>query len=174
MGRTVTILYITVNMTTGYTPFELVYGKTVTLPESLLKKQPIYNYDNYADNMKQEFIDAWNLAKENIAKKKAERKKIYDQKVNDIEVKPGDKILIKKHVKDRKFDMAWKGPFEVTDVPSSKYVLYKDRKNLRKKISKDHIKLAKANYFINRINENHLDMARFVYSIGRTFNTLLT
>lgn len=164
---------ITVNVTTGYTPFELVYGKTVTLPDTLLRRQPIYNYDNYADNMKQEFIDAWNLARDMVNKKKEKRKVIYDNKTNDIQVKPGDMILIKKHVKDRKFDMAWKGPYQVTDVPSSKYVLYKDKKNLRKKISKDYIKLAKAQYFIKHLKDEHDQMTKFVHCIKlRSFKSL--
>lgn len=158
---------ITVNVTTGFTPFELVYGKTVSLPDSILRNQPIYNYENYAHIMKKELRDAWNLARDMVNKKKEQRKKTYDKNVNDIHVQPGDQILIKKHVKNRKFDMSWVGPFEVTEVPNSKYVLYKDKKNLQKKIGKDHIKLAKANYFITKISENDNNMINYIYTEKR-------
>lgn len=142
-----------------------MYGKAVELPDSLLRKKPIYNYDNYADQIKREFIDAWQLAKQSIDKKKQQRKTTYDTRANDIIVNVGDKILIKKQTKDRKFDMAWSGPYVVTDVPSNNYVLYSDGRNKQRKINKDNIKLAKANYFLRKMNINTDHMINLVHNI---------
>lgn len=159
---------ITVNETTGYSPFELVYGRVVTLPDTLLRKQPIYNYDNFAQCIKKEFIDAWQIAKENINRKKEKRKAYYDQKVNDINVKVGDKILIKKPSKDKKFELIWRGPYEVTAVPSTKFVMYKNDKQIEDSVSKDRIKLAKANHTIVP-NQQLNELAKCVYLIKRDY-----
>lgn len=161
---------ITVNTTTGFTPFELVFDRTVTLPTSLQKHRPIYNYANYAQLMKKEFIDAWQMAKKMIDQKKQERKKYYDKKINDIDVKMGDQILIKTQTKDKKYEMAWHGPYTVTAVPSSKYVHYRDKRNTERKIGKDHIKLAKATFA--PINMLHDRMTNFIHAIRQEENFL--
>lgn len=64
------------------------------------------------------------------------------KKTNEIVVKPNDKIMVKKMVKDKKFDYVWNGPFTVLEV-FSKYVIYLDGKRKRK-IGMDYIKLSKS------------------------------
>lgn len=48
------VYIIAVHSTTGFSPFELLYGRTVTLPDSIVRKTPIYNYDSYAQLAKGE------------------------------------------------------------------------------------------------------------------------
>lgn len=162
---------ITTNSTTGFSPFELVYGKKVTLPDSLTKRQPIYNYDNFADLVKREFADAWQLARDKIAKAKEVNKKYYDRATNIIKFKVGDRILVKKIIKDRKFDFAWKGPFEILET-HEKYVIYKEG-NKKKKINMDYIKLAKSVKFLENIPEQQITMLRKIYCIKRNFDISL-
>lgn len=160
---------ITINSATGFSPFELVFGRKVTLPDALAKQKPIYNYDNYAELIKREFADAWQLAKEKLATIKEMNKKHYDKDVKLIDIKIGDKILVKKIVKNRKFDFAWNGPFPVTKV-FEKYIEYKDGRKT-KKISKDYVKLAKAIHnfqFAQRLSEQHEIFTRQIYLIKRT------
>lgn len=114
--------------------------------------------------IKREFADAWKLAKKSLEQYKEINKKYYDRKTNIIEIKIGDKILVKKIVKNKKFDYAWKGPYTVIKV-AEKYVQYKDgRKN--KKIGMDYIKLAKAIHnfcFLQKIPEEQENIIQFAY-----------
>lgn len=65
---------ITIHATTGYSPFFLLYGREVTLPDAILRKIPIYNYDNFAKILVRELHDAWNIAEKNIMKAKKKNK----------------------------------------------------------------------------------------------------
>lgn len=132
---------ITVNSTTGFAPFELVYGRGVTLPDAITRSKPVYNYDNYAELCRKELHDAWKLAAQMNEMMKQKNKVQYDKKVNEVVFKPNDKILVKKIIKDKKFDFVWNGPFTITEV-FPKYVIYEDG-NKKKKIGKDYIKLSR-------------------------------
>lgn len=141
---------ITVHIVTNVAPFELVFGAKPTLPSALTKRTPIYNYDNYAESVKREFADAWKMASEWNTAAKETNKKYYDQKTNIIDIKVGDRILVKKMVKNMKFDYAWNGPFTVTQV-HERSVEYKDGTKL-KHASKDFVKLSKAVHNIQFFN----------------------
>lgn len=132
-----------VHSTTGFSPFELLYGRTIQLPDTILRKTPIYNYDSYAQLFKMELREAWELARERIQKHKMESKKRYDKSTHDVQIKVGDKIRVKNHVKHGKYDILYKGPYTVTEVPSNKTVVYKDGRKT-KRANKDHVKLDKA------------------------------
>lgn len=133
---------IAVHSTTGYSPFELLFGRVITLPDSILRKTPIYNYDSYAQLLKRELHDAWQLAKEKIQERKEISKKYYDRAVNDVQIKVGDTIRVKNHVKHGKYDILYTGPYTVVEVPTNKTVVYLDGRK-RKRASKDHVKLDK-------------------------------
>ncbi|XP_070171358.1 uncharacterized protein [Polyergus mexicanus] len=65
---------------TGYTPFELVYGHQADLPTSLTRQpKPTYNYDDYAQELKERLRATSQLAKEHIKEKKIKAKKQYDK-----------------------------------------------------------------------------------------------
>lgn len=152
---------ITVNSATGFSPFELVFGRKVTLPDILAKQKPIYNYNNYSELIRREFADAWQLAKEKLQHGKEINKKYYDKKLKEIEIKVGDKILVKKIVKSKKFDYSWNGPFIVTNI-FEKYVEYKDGRKI-KKIGLDYVKLAKAAYdlrFVQQIPDEQENLVK--------------
>lgn len=131
---------ISVNVTTGFSPFELIYGRSVTLPDAITKSRPVYNYDNFAELIRKELQDAWQLAQKMNQKAKETNKRYYDRKTNEIKVKVGDKIMVKKHTKDKKFDFVWNGPFEVTSV-HDRSVKYKDKRK-EKSTNLDYVKLA--------------------------------
>lgn len=158
---------ITVNTTTGYSPFELVYGRRVTLPDSLKRKSPIYNYDNYSNLIKKEFTDAWLMAQEAVNKSKLNNKKYYDKKLNMINIKIGDKIFVKKIIRDGKFDLVWKGPFVVVEM-GEKYIIYMEGKK-KKSIGIDYVKLAKTANQIQFVNDIPAFQQNFIRRINILF-----
>lgn len=133
----------TVHSTTGFTPHHLLYGHEMRLPEMLLRKKPIYNYENYVDIMQSEMHDAWSLAREKLNDRKIANKNQYDKKLNPVSFSIGDLVLLKKDTKKNKFEEVWSGPFIVEEVPSEAYlVVSKDGK--RKKTHCDKVKKYKS------------------------------
>jgi len=73
---------------TGYTPFELTYEHQAKLPTALTKPpKPTYNYDDYAQELKERLRVTTQLAKEHIKKEKAKAKQQYDKKAEKIKYK---------------------------------------------------------------------------------------
>lgn len=140
----------TYNSTTGFAPNELVFGNAFEIPcEITARKIPIYNYDNYANELRHKLKTMHDLARENIVKRKEENKYYYDgrAKTSTLELKPNDLVLLLKPKKDFKFEQPYEGPYRVEKILSQVTVLIrKGKKSI--KIHMDRIKLAKADYGI--------------------------
>lgn len=136
------------NTATGFSPFELVYGKPTKLPTEIInKKVPIYNYDNYAQELRCKLKQYHDLARENIFKVKVANKKNYDKARNKhiLQLKVNDLVLVLKAKKTYKFENPYDGPFRVEKILSPITVLIrKGSKSM--KIHLDRIKKAKADY----------------------------
>lgn len=95
----------------SFTPFELVFGKKCTLPENLTDKiSPIYNFDNYVKIAQANLQIAHQAAKTEIEKMKQKAKMYYDKSARSVNLKPGEKFLIKKEPYN-KFKSIYSGPF---------------------------------------------------------------
>jgi len=80
---------------TGYIPFELMYGHQAELPIALTRPpKPIYNYDDYAQELKERLRATTQLARERVKEGKAKAKQQYDKKSGEIKFKIGDKMLV--------------------------------------------------------------------------------
>lgn len=123
------------NTSTDYTPFELVYGRIMNIPESILKNPlPAYTYDNYSDELKQNLKNSWNIAGENLNKRKEKNKTYYDNlhKTKNLDVKIGDLVLLLKPQKDHKFDHNYEGPYEIVEITGKNSVkIEKNNKIMR-------------------------------------------
>lgn len=128
----------TVHTTTGYTPFELAHGFRLQIPSHLTKEKPSNDYDSLAGMIRNNIAKSLKLARENLMIKKHQNKIRYDKNAKDCEMKEGDMILIKNHVKNHKFDYVWNGPYKIIKA-WDKYVEI-NRKGKHVKISKDHTK----------------------------------
>ncbi|KMQ93548.1 enzymatic polyprotein endonuclease reverse [Lasius niger] len=80
---------------TEYTPFELVYRYQADLPTALTKPpKPTYDYDDYAQELKERLRATNQRAKENIKEEKQKAKKHYDKTAKETKFKIGDKVLV--------------------------------------------------------------------------------
>lgn len=84
-------------VSTGYTPFELVFGRKVRLPMDLRSSDihPLYNHDDYAKELKYKLQTAHARAHELLHKSKIARKIDLDSKINhQIQFQINDKVML--------------------------------------------------------------------------------
>jgi len=99
LGRMATVRNVHVQHDAAYSDrlasFELVYGHQADLPTALTKPpKPTYNYDDYAQELKERLRAINRFAREHIKDEKTKAKIQYDKKAKEIIFKIGDKILI--------------------------------------------------------------------------------
>lgn len=100
----------------GYSPYELVYGRPPNTPTFFqYKPEPIYNVENYVQELRFKLSIAHQQALEFIQKGKESRKRKHDVKTNPLTVSPGDKVKMINEVRD-KLGPVYKGPFVVKNV----------------------------------------------------------
>lgn len=138
----------TPHTSTGYTPFELVYGFQARLPSSIQSMPNLnYSYDDYLKDLKLKLQISHSVAKDKLIHKKHISKNYYDRNVKDIKFQIGDKVLLYDETvrrgRSKKLDASWIGPYEIITQDSP--VNYTIMKN--KKYYKTHVNRLK--YFID-------------------------
>ena len=115
--------------TTGFAPFELVYGSVPRGPLSLLKDlwlQPELDQSTkttyqYVLDLKQRIKHACRIAKHNTEKQMIKSKERYDSKAKHRQFSVGDQVLLFLPCGSNKLTNEWKGPFTVVEtVPGSR------------------------------------------------------
>jgi transposase InsO family protein len=85
--------------TTGYTPFELMFGRKPRLALDvilgLLGEQEPREYDEYITQLKSSLCQAYQLAQGKSCKSRSNQKKQYDKKARAATLAEGDRILVK-------------------------------------------------------------------------------
>mgnify|MGYP005984551561 FL=1 len=127
----------TPHTTTGYTPFELLYGYKANIPSAISQvSTPNYNYDDYLMDLKYKFQYSHHIARENIINKKAASKIIYDQNTVTHNFNIGDKVLLfdetPRRGRSKKLDPIWLGPYTIIskDTPVN-YTIKMGRRTLQ-------------------------------------------
>ena len=112
-----------------FSPYELLFGRKVNIFDFLLdnKIDPVYNFDNYAIQLKYNLQEMHKLASKFLENSKYRNKKIYDKKITYNEFKIGDKILIKRE-KRQKLDPIYEGPFIIKQIDNVNVVIDKNNK----------------------------------------------
>ncbi|KAJ8009461.1 hypothetical protein DPEC_G00089120 [Dallia pectoralis] len=88
----------TKNETTGFTPYELMFGRQPRLPVDLAFGLPVNHqsgsHSQYVRNLKSQLENSYKVATEN-AKKTANNKTRFDKHVVDSTLKEGDRVLVR-------------------------------------------------------------------------------
>lgn len=107
---------ITPHTETQYTPFELVFGKLASIPSFITAEvsKPIYNFDNYAEEVRFRLREAHKKANNLLNHSKVNKKIEYDKKANPSDFKVGDYIFLKRGNR-RKFESNYTGPYEIIE-----------------------------------------------------------
>lgn len=104
---------------TGFSPFELLYGRQVRGPLDILKEEweskspERQNIASYVLKMRDQLERMSTLARENITEAQKYQKTWYDKKARSRSFIPGQKVLLLLPTKESKLLAKWQGPFEV-------------------------------------------------------------
>lgn len=75
-----------VHKSTGYTPYELIFGHKAYIPNSLTSPPQFrYSYEDYYSNLQPKFNKSYEIARENLMKSKEKSKAYYDRNTNEIQ-----------------------------------------------------------------------------------------
>ncbi|CAJ1064638.1 uncharacterized protein LOC120723181 [Xyrichtys novacula] len=105
---------------TGFSPFELLYGRQVRGPLDLLRdywEDPKASGESivaYVVKMRERLEKMATLAKENMTMAQEKQKTWYDQKARERVFQPGQKVLLLLPSSESKLLAKWQGPYEVT------------------------------------------------------------
>ena len=108
----------------GFSPFELLYGRNVRGPMSILRElwseevkddQTKTTYQ-YVIDLRERLERTCKVAQENLGKASKRYKRYYDRRAQKRKFKVGDKVLVLLPTSKNKLLVQWKGPYEVTRV----------------------------------------------------------
>ena len=115
-----------VHSSTGFTPFQLLFGRDMRGPMSLLREQLTGQTTGsrtvveFVDNLKAKLYSAWEQAAENDGEAKARSKKYFDRTATSRNFQTGNQVLVMSPSQSDKFEAQWAGPYtvqeKVTDV----------------------------------------------------------
>lgn len=112
----------TIHGSTGFTPFELLFGFKARLPSGVQKPPEIvYNYENYVIDLKNKLQNSYLIARDNLIKTKETTKKRFDQKAKSVNFNVGDHVLLRKGdsgLGHKELTGRFVGPFTIEQVPS--------------------------------------------------------
>ena len=107
---------------TGYSPFELLYGRTVRDPLAIVKenwveKKPTEgNIVSHVLEIRRRLATMQEIVKENLKRAQSQQKRVYDSQSSHRRLEVGDKALVLLPSPGKKLEMRWQGPFTVTKV----------------------------------------------------------
>jgi len=126
----------------GYSPFELVFGKTAPVFEFLTtnKVDPLYNFEAFEKELKFRLQIAQKKAAEFIKEAKFNSKNSYDKTTNSQIIQINDMVYIRDESR-HKLDSIYVGPYKVLEVDNMGNCKL-DLKNKHSVIHKNRLKLA--------------------------------
>jgi hypothetical protein len=111
----------TPHSTTGFTPFELLFGREVCGPLTALrdswmeKPSSTPSVLEYMDNLRSRWEDALDKADATEKADKTERKLYYDRSARDDPIAPGEKVWVMQPDKPGGLQAGWSGPYTVLE-----------------------------------------------------------
>ena len=124
------------NNATGFSPFQLMFGRKPRLPVDIIKglaegKQDM-DYKEYVQKVRDSLSSAYERASQQASKLQLRNKAYYDRKAGAASVEVGDRVLVKRvRFKEgpHKLEDRWEeGVYEVVAVPEGKTGVFDVRK----------------------------------------------
>ena len=108
---------------TGFSPFELLYGRTVNGPVKLLKElwtnvgdaDDLHNTYEYVTRLRNRLEETCSLVENSLKEASVKYKHHYDKKARKKPFDVGDKVLLLLPTDSNKLLLNWKGPFQITE-----------------------------------------------------------
>nr|XP_034316843.1 uncharacterized protein LOC117686229 isoform X2 [Crassostrea gigas] len=105
----------------GFSPFDLLYGRTVRGPMTILKElwtkeipdEDVKTTYQYVLDLRTRLEETCDIARQNLEKASKRQRKYYNRKTQGRQMKEGDTVLILLPTKSNKLLMQWKGPYSV-------------------------------------------------------------
>jgi len=135
--------------TTGYTPYELVFGRLARLPSSEIINdiEELKTSDTYLTQLITDTYNIQKLAREHIINSKIRSKGYYDQKINPQHFQVNDEVFLLCEPKKGKLGNQYSGPHTILDILSNGNIklLVKGKQNIvhPNKLNMSHIHLEK-------------------------------
>lgn len=128
---------------TGYTPYELVFGFKMHFPWTLRSDTQITNYTIHSRALKDKIHEVHKHAKQNTSKAQTTRNKYANRHVTNTadSFTPGQYIYIKNFTPTSKFSYKWQGPHKLVKMHTNNTVTVRIN-NKMKKLNISHIKHA--------------------------------
>ena len=112
-----------VQESTGFTPFQLLYGRQVRGPLTILKElwtkeiedEEIKTVYQYVVDLHERLESTCKIVRNELEKNRGRYKAYVDSKSKDRQFKVGDKVLLLLPSDLNKLIMQWKGPFKVIE-----------------------------------------------------------
>lgn len=107
---------------TGYSPFEMLYGRTPRGPMSIIKENwldenlPQQNLVSDVLEVRRRMVSMQKNVEENLKVSQAKQKRLYDLKSTSRRFAVGDKVLVLLPTPGSKLETKWHGPFVITKV----------------------------------------------------------
>ena len=106
---------------TGFSPFELLYGRTVRGPVQILKElwtketnvPEVKTSYQYVLELRERLDDTMKIAQEELKRSQSKNKRLYDRGAKRSVFQVGDKVLILLPTDNNKLLLQWRGPFVV-------------------------------------------------------------
>ena len=106
---------------TGFSPFELLYGRTVRGPTEILyelwtkegQPEEVRTSYQYVLELKDRLSSTMELVKENLSRDQKRQKSYFDRRTRVRHLKEGDQVLILLPTTQDKLTMRWSGPYPV-------------------------------------------------------------
>jgi len=127
-----------VHVSTGFTPFYLMYGRQARLLVDIIYRTPSMEQSNQSKRLRLSLEGTYALAREKLQSAAQRQKSLHDKRMHGDPFQEGDLMwlcspAIRKG-KSRKLHCPWKGPFEVIKQISDVVYRIQDIQNKQKRV----------------------------------------
>jgi hypothetical protein len=107
----------------GFSPFELLYGRTVRGPMSVLRNlwteeqadEQVRTTSEYVVDLRNRIEETCKLARQNLSAASQRHAEVFNRRTVERSFQPGDKVLLLLPANKNKLQLCWQGPFEVLE-----------------------------------------------------------